>query len=285
MENTKKEFLLIALSISFMAFFVEVLMLIIYYPAPIAPLNIPKIAYTVIYYLSLFIFGILLAHSSRYGKSFVWMFGTFIFVSLILSYIFSNISYLFMGNNLGAQLGEFRNLMPRIIPLTIFVNIPILLFGYSVSFIIHSIHGKYNINNSKNAGDRKVFWTTIIVMIVAIALFLPTIYNINDIGSYWNKVTYRISLKGSEDFSEIQVYISNKMNDKIEIVNIYIPIYIKEGGMENIGMRRFGSSVVVKRDSEKVLTIKINKPISTLRIGKSYIKFLYKGKLLRKDNS
>jgi drug/metabolite transporter superfamily protein YnfA len=284
MENTKKEFLLITLSISFMAFFIEVLMLIIYYPAPIAPLNIPKIVYTIVYYLSLFIFGILLAHSSRYGKSFVWMFGIFIFVSLILSYLFSNISYLFMGNNLGAQLGEFKNLMPKIIPLTIFINIPILIFGYSVSFIIHSIHGRYNINNSKNAGDRKVFWLTIIIMMVAIGLFLPTIYNINDIGSYWNKVIYKISLIGKGNSSEIKMYISNKLNDKIEIINVYIPVYINKSEVESIGMKSFGSSITVEKNSDKILTVKVNRPSNTLRIGRSYIKFLYKGKLLRKDS-
>jgi ABC-type transport system involved in multi-copper enzyme maturation permease subunit len=125
MESIKKNFVLNALAISFMAFFIEVLMLIMYYPAPIEPFNISKVLITLIYYCSLFVFGIIFAHSSRYGKSFVWMFGIFILVSVIFSYSFSNISYVFMKNNLGAQMGEFKNLMPRIMSLTIFINIPI----------------------------------------------------------------------------------------------------------------------------------------------------------------
>ncbi len=281
MENINKNLIFTILTVVFLSFFVESLMLIIYYPAPIAPFNIPKIVYTLIYYISLFLFGLLLAQLSRYGKAFVWIFGVFIIASLGFAYIFSNLSYLFMGNNLGAQLGEFKKLMPKIIPLTIFVNISILIFGYSIAFIFHSIYGKYTVNNSKSVGSKTIFIISIVILALALAIFIPAIYNINDIGSYWKKVTYSITLDHLKDYSQLTVRVKNNLNANIEIVNMYIPIYTNGSESKSLGMDDFGSQKIIKPDKEYDFKIKIDQ--KNIKIGSSYIKFLYKGKILRKD--
>ncbi len=273
----------VILSVLFFSFCSETLMLIIYYPAPIAPFNIPKVLYTAAYYVSLLVFGIALAKTSRYGKSFAWIFGLFVLFNLMFAYIFSNISYLFMGNNLGAQLGEFKSLMPKILPLSIFINIPILIFGYSIAFITHSVYGKYSIDSSKKVGDRKVFIFSSIIILLTLLIFIPTICNINDIGSYWNRVDYNLQLRGNGNASRIVVSIKNDLYGPIEIINIYIPIYLSNGDSLSFGTNSLKGSRIVKTGQEKVFTIDISQPLSNIRIGKSYIKLLYKGKILRKD--
>jgi hypothetical protein len=281
MSKIKSNLFFVLLTIIFLSFFTEVLMLIMYYPSPIEPFNIPKVFYTVLYYISMFVFGILLASLARYGKNFVWIFLIFVSASLIFAYIFSNISYFFMGNNLGAQLGEFKSLMPKIISLTIFVSPSILIFGYSISFIIHSIYGRYSINDSKTIGNKKIFAISFAILLFAHILFIPTIYNINDIGSYWNRVDYNLTLTRLNKGYQLEINIDNNLNAEIELVNIYIPIYSDNQEFESIGTNYFKGLKPI--NSRGRLDYTINLKGNNLRLGHSYIKFLYKGKILRKD--